>query len=279
MKFKHSLPAIYHSLLPKPLLDADLTEHKATCSACAMAPSVRGPRAKITYEPHLKCCTFEPFIPNFWVGALLKEEMRFPHGVREIRRKIANREGALPIGLVPRLSFQVEFNHREKHEFGNRADWLCPYYHRESDNCGIWKYRGAVCTSFFCQSDFGKPGERLWRKMSDYLSYAEMGLMEDALSELGFSPRQVSDLLDYVNRSAATKEELRSASLPAKEFRRLWDGYEENEIEDFYRKCYDKALAFDRSRFQELAGELGEKMERGLLAQLRRVQERGRDDA
>lgn len=270
MQWKHQIPELYRRLLAPELLAADLHESKATCDDCAMTRERRGARARITYQGHLKCCTFEPFLPNFLVGALLLEEERFPYGVDRIRHKIATREGALPIGLVPRLAFQVEFNSREPGDFGQREDWLCPYYHKDSQNCGVWKYRGAVCTTFYCQSDTGRAGQRLWVKVSDYLSEAEIALTEEVAGLLGFSPSQVSDCLEYVNRFEATESEMATPGIPLNEWRGLWDG-RHNEIEDYYKRCYEEALKFDRGRYLESVGEPGQKREAKMLAQLERV--------
>lgn len=238
-----------------------------------MTREKRGPRAKITYQGNLKCCTFEPFVPNFFVGLLLEEESRFPEAVSVIRRKIASREYALPIGLVPRLGFQVEFNSRGEGEFGNREDWLCPYYRRETESCGIWKYRGSVCTTFYCRSDAGPAGLRFWEKLSGYLSYAEMTLLEEALVNLDFSPRQISACLDYVNRREASAREIGNPSLPLAKWKELWNGYD-SEIESFYRKCAREVRAFDRERFREALGEWGAGEEAKTLQALRKMKEK-----
>jgi hypothetical protein len=270
LKLQHQLPEFYRALLPREILSAEVRETKATCDSCAMTREKRGARARVTYQGHLKCCTYEPFLPNFLVGAVLSHADRFPVGVAAMRAKIEKREFALPIGLVPRLSLQVEFNNRRSGEFGQREDWLCPYYQKDSNNCGIWKYRGSVCTAFFCQSDFGAKGLRFWSRFSNYLGYVEMALAEEALVELDFSPRQISSQLEYLNRKDASASE-RLDSLSAKDWRQIWNGYDSG-VEEFYKKCYEKVKSWDRARFEEALGETGAQQERRVKAQLLRLQ-------
>jgi len=240
----------------------DPQETKATCDQCIMAkPKNRG---VIFYEADLKCCTFYPFLPNYVVGAILSEEsLAAPSAVAAIRRKITNREYSLPLGLVAPPSYQVPFNHRKPNEFGRRADWLCPYFNHEKQNCGIWRHRGAVCTSFYCKSSFGKAGLAYWDELSNYLTYVEMALMEETLVMLDFSPRQISDLLNYLNRQEATKTELSSQRMPEKKARALWNGYYDDQ-EGFFRKCFQIAKELDRKGFRELIGEPGQQLENRL---------------
>ncbi len=259
MKIKYQVPRLYEGLLPKDLLQMDPQETKATCDSCIMArPKNSG---EIFYEPDLKCCTFYPFLPNYVVGAILSDESGAAPGVVEsIRGKIKNREYVLPIGLVAPPSYQVPFNHRKKNEFGRREDWLCPYFNREKQNCGIWRHRGAVCTSFYCKSSFGQAGIQYWNELANYLTYVEMAVMEEALVMLDFSPRQISDLLGYLNRQEATKTELRSRRMLEKKARGLWNGYYDDQ-EVFFRKCFLIARELDRKSFKELLGEPGQQLE------------------
>lgn len=273
MKFRHQIPSLYHSLFPSELLQEDLNETKANCANCSMTRENRGDRARITYERHLKCCTFEPVIPNYFVGAILESESQFPDAAASIRERIRRREYALPIGLVPTVRFQVELNNRQKNEFGNREDWLCPYYQKKTQNCGIWKFRGAVCTTFFCQSDAGASGETFWKGLGSYLNYVEMALLEEVLVLLDFSPRQMSEMLGFINRHQASQVELDSDSLSPATFRRIWNGYD-SDIEGFYKLCYRKALEFNRNGFEEMLGETGLKIEAKVLKQMRKRRER-----
>lgn len=262
MKIKYQVPRVYEQILPKDLLQMDLPETKATCSACIMArPKNQG---RIFYESNLKCCTFHPFLPNYTIGAILTEPAQISAGaLAAIQNKISKSEYSLPMGLVAPVGYQVEFNHRKENEFGQRDDWLCPYYNRELQNCGIWRHRGAVCTSFHCQSSFGVRGQNYWAELSNYMTYVEMALMEEALVMLDFSPRQISDQLEYLNRFEGTASEMKSSRMPLKKARQLWNGYFEDP-ETFYKKCFQIVSNLDKKAYRELIGEPGQRLEENL---------------
>lgn len=257
---KYQLPEIYHKILPTELLQAEVAETKATCGNCNWS----------AYKNHLKCCTYEPYLPNYLVGALL-ENPATPESTREIlRRKIERREFSLPIGLMASVRFQVTFNNRQPQDFGNREDWLCPYYDRQNQNCGIWRNRGAVCTTYYCQSNSGKKGIQFWERFSDYLTYVEMALMEDVLVHMGYSPRQISDCLEYINRQEGSPAEMRSDSLPLAKAQRLWGDFFDKQ-EQFFRKTYLMVKEFDKKRFREALGEMGADIEESLFDDLRKI--------
>lgn len=263
MQLKWQLPHIYSKIVPAELLEWDPQETLATCDACAMAKPQKK-RAPF-YEPDLKCCTFHPFIPNFMVGAVFAEEKESEAAARDLLRdKIKRREYSLPIGMTAPLKYQFEFHAREKQDFGNKREFLCPYYQKETDRCGVWRHRGAVCTTFFCKSVHGKPGLTFWKQFGDYLSYIEMSLMEECLVYLDFSPRQVRDLTEYLNRAEGTAQEARSWVLPEAKARTLWNGYFD-EQEAFFRKCWKLVNEWPAEHFHELLGEYGELLTHEIL--------------
>lgn len=262
MHLKHQLPRIYESLFPREILDFSPNEKKATCESCAMARPKR--RGKIHYQPDLKCCTFHPFLPNYLIGALFKESSSTEaHSIFE--HKIAAREYALPIGMVAPVQYQVAFNQRQAGDFGNKEEWLCPYYNKRSQNCNVWRNRGVVCTTFFCKSSYGKQGLKFWEKLSNYLWYVELALLEEALVMLDFSPRQIVDLLDYHNRFEGTAAETKTTILSEKKSRELWNGYFEDQ-KGFYVKCHDVVSNLNKKDFHEILGEQGQFLEEEIFA-------------
>lgn len=262
---KYQLPEIYHSLFVNKILNVSIAETLATCTDCAMSPDKE--KGETTYQPTLKCCTFHPFQPNYLIGAVLKAQSAARDALKSIQNKIKNLEYALPIGIVAPLRHQVEFNHRKKHEFGNRQDWLCPYYDKEFNRCGIWRHRGAVCTTFFCKSSYGKKGMQFWDRMSDYLTYVEAALMEEALVMLDFSPRQISENLAYLNRFDATEEELKTNYLDKKKAIELWNGYFDDPS-GFYIKSHEIICNLNKRQFKEVMGEQGLMLEKDLISSL-----------
>jgi Fe-S-cluster containining protein len=267
MLLRHQLPQVYSQFLPREILDFGPEETKATCDNCAMSRPQN--KAKIHYRADLKCCTFHPLVPNYMVGAILLDETATAaHKI--LKDKIARREYSLPIGMVAPVKYQVEFNARQENDFGQREDWLCPYYEKSNGNCNIWKNRGVVCTTFFCKSSYGKVGLKFWESLSSYLWYVELALLEEALTMLDFSPRQVMTLLDYHNRQDGTAAEKKSWVLPEKTSRELWNGYLEDQ-EGFFIKAHNIIANMDKTAFHEAVGEQGLDFEEQIFALLPRL--------
>lgn len=251
------LPDLYQRLvraLDGDLLREEVRETRATCDNCAMQPARRGPRARITYRPDLKCCTFDPWVPNFMVGAMLEDQTLSQAGHRAIARKLSSIEECTPLGFRASTDFQRRFLRKDEHEFGNREDWLCPYFDRENQNCGIWRHRGNVCISFFCQSDAGTKGLRFWEEFGDLLHLIELSVMEECLVQLDFSPRQLSELLPLIDRQTHMMHRRLPAITPA-EFKKMWNHYDDPA--EFFRKCYRIAAALSPREIREVVGEAG----------------------
>jgi hypothetical protein len=218
LPLKSQLSDVYYHLLPSSLLSFSLSETKMNCENCSMSrPQHRG---RYPYQKDLKCCTFQPFLPNFLVGKILQSQLP---SADVVKHKILNDDFALPIGIIPSFSFQKQFNNKSLGEFGNRADWLCPYYNPTQQNCGIWQYRGTVCTSFVCKSSYGAKGLKFWESLSNYLHYVEMALMEESLVYLDFSPRQTNEMLALLNNEEREQ-------LPQEKSKMIWTAAEVKNI-------------------------------------------------
>lgn len=262
-KIKSYIPQIYSHFLPKEILELKINETKVNCSNCTMAYSNA---KKITYNINLKCCTYYPYLPNYLVGAILSDPtMTEAHKI--IRKMIETRRYCLPIGLTPPVKYQMLFNKKKKNDFGNDPQLLCPYYNKKNNNCNIWKYRESVCTTFICFSSYGKKGINFWEHMNDYLTYVEMALMEEALVMLDFSPRDISNLLGYLNRDHATNTELKNWNLPKHKAIKLWNGYYD-EQENFYKKCYGLVKKMTKKDFYTAMGLQGKNIESNLRENL-----------
>ncbi len=257
MAFKQVLPKVYQNFLDRKILNLEISETKATCDNCLRARDKRFP---YTYEANLKCCTFVPFLPNFAVGGILKEKL---DGHKVIEKMIGESRFALPLGIFPDFDYQYRFTHKKQKDFGNREDLLCHYYDKEKNRCGIWEFRGVVCTTFFCRSDYGKSGQNLWTEMNNYLSYVEMALAEDCLVMKDFSPRDISDQLVFLNKKDFTKSEKTQTTIQPKELKLYWNGY--TDPKEFYLSCYELVQKQTRKSFKEILGEQGLNLEKRVL--------------
>lgn len=259
IKLELIVPKIYKNILSKKLLGLDTTETKATCENCLRS---RDKRFAYTYKTDLKCCTFHPYIPNFAVGALLNETIE-SSGITKLKTKILNREFAFPVGVMAPFDYQIAFLSKDDEHFGNDKNLLCPYFDSIKNSCSIWQYRGVVCTSFFCRSDHGQNGLKFWAVLSDYLSYVEMALAEECLVQLDFSPRDLSNQLDYLNRREFDPEEVNQKRLLPAIDKALWNGYAEKF--EFYKKCFAIVQKIDRSQFKEILGRQGLELEKEVI--------------
>lgn len=257
---KNHLPEVYHHLLPESLLGLRTEEALAVCEPCSFSPN---------YRSDLKCCTYYPFMPNYLIGAVLSQESNDAFGnlqslgTSQIKALIEKRRYALPIGLVAPVRYQLSFIKRKKADFGHREDWLCPYFNSQTKGCTIWFARSAVCTTFFCRSSQGSAGKSFWHELSEYLTYVEMALLEEFLAYEGYSARQMSDQLDYLNRKKGTLQEKKSWTLPKEKSQSMWGLNSENQIE-FYKKSYLFVKQMNSTQFKELLGEIGKNLEKNV---------------
>jgi hypothetical protein len=91
-----------------------------------------------------------------------------------------------------------------------------------------------------------------------------MALLEEALIRLDFSPRQISEQMEFLNRHKGSGWELSTDVLPVEVSKRLWNGYFE-EQEQFFKKTFQIVKSFSKSDYPEMMGELGSNVEEQLL--------------
>ncbi|HPI41817.1 MAG TPA: hypothetical protein PLJ21_13485, partial [Pseudobdellovibrionaceae bacterium] len=231
---KNILSDVYQDRIPLKILNLKIQETKVDCNQCYRASSkYKGPWP---YKNNLKCCTFHPFLPNYLIGGILSDpQLKKAHAI--IENKIKEGTHALPVGIFAPLEYQKKFHLGDETDFGQDETLLCPYYDKKNHLCSVWEYRGAVCTTFYCQSTYGRSGKVFWRKLRDYISYVEMALMEESLIQRGFSPRDISAQLEFLNYNfTESKLHLKSKADLKKYISEFWRTYEDP-IE-FYKKCY-----------------------------------------
>ncbi len=259
MQLNLILPVIYKNFLNSSVLKLNVVETKATCDNCLRS---RDKRFSYTYQAHLKCCTFHPYLPNYAVGALLQENLQSP-GLERLKEKISSREFAFPVGVMAPFEYQFRFLSKEENHFGNDEKLLCPYYDTGKNKCSVWQYRGVVCTSFYCRSDYGQDGLKFWAVLSDYLSYVEMALAEECLVQLDFSPRDLSNQLAYLNKREFESDEAVQTRLSPEVDKSLWIGYADKF--EFYKKCFAIIQKLDRNQFKEIIGRQGLELEKEVI--------------
>jgi hypothetical protein len=246
------VPEMYRAILPE-LFDQPVAEERnATCDRCAMCPPEVPLFAPDEYfNPKTKCCTYHPALPNFAVGGLLQDESgENAEGRRRIRAAIARRIGVTPLGIQPPPKQRVLYRNG-KLGFGRANALSCPYLELEAGRCSVWRYREAVCTTWFCKHNSGQDGLAFWQQLRDYLLGTQSILCVYVLRTLGFDVDRITD-------STASDSELDERGLddaPPEDaaYAALWHDWIGRE-EQLYRAAYDLLRAVDRETFERLAG-------------------------
>jgi Fe-S-cluster containining protein len=246
------LPELYQSLLPEVFDTLAPTEQKATCASCAMCPpkdagsGSASASADVTYfRPDTKCCTFEPRLPSYLVGAILADERPdMAEGRRRVRAKIAARVGVTPQWLAPPAKREVLFGAAWRNAFGRSLLLLCPYYEREHGLCTVWRHREAVCSTFFCKYDAAADGEQFWKSVRGLVGYVERVVSLHATIALlpGYAPPPDRGL---------TLEDLEDQPPREADYAALWGPWVGRE-EELYLQAYERVRGLDRQGFRAL---------------------------
>ena len=166
-RYAHWLTELLGGTLPE--------EQAATCSRCAM--QVEAVEEGYRFRADAKCCTYVPALPNFLVGAALRELLPGPTRAG-LDRRVADPGVCTPHGL------DVSEDERQKYQaivaaetFGRAPGLRCPHYLEEQGGlCGIWRHRNGVCATWFCKHDRGVAGQRFWQAVEALLALIEREL-------------------------------------------------------------------------------------------------------
>ena len=257
-RIRDHLPALYHDLVPDVLTREVPPERKATCDRCSMCKETCDNLAEPVAAAQLfradtKCCTFHPRLPNYLVGALLcDEDEALAEGQARVRGRIRSRVGTTPQWLKPPAKFDLLYQSAHS-AFGRSAALRCPYYAEDSGRCTIWRYREAVCSTYFCKYVAGADGQKLWTSIKAYVSLLERQLSRYALLQV--APELVYATLDEPGRPAGQLDvaDLEDQAPPAAEYAALWPGFVGRE-EELYRACFQAVRALGAADVERLLG-------------------------
>lgn len=156
-----------------------------------------------------KCCTFQPFVANFYCGAMLEAGVS-PFTAGAMQAVIQ------PLGVMATRRFRDLSDATPDSERGEAH--LCSYFDRKKRSCRIWSFRPGECSLYFCSTD---PKSRERGEWSARAFHLESSMAQMALAHLGFSPRQLSDQVNQLNDP---REDLQSlAATDAEElYRAAW---------------------------------------------------------
>jgi hypothetical protein len=242
-----SLPPLYAPWIEGVLGGPVPEERHATCSACAMCKptAAKAATASLTlFDPATKCCTYVPTLPNFLVGLILENDdpAAIPGRV-SIERRIAAGIGITPLGLQPNPHYVLIYKHAGSDLFGRTPGLRCPHYlPADGGQCGIWRHRNAVCTTWFCKFERGRVGKRFWDALLQLLTMVERHVGLWAAAELGEPIDGLgSALLPYY-----------ATALPGP--RSTWSGRWAARPKEFYRESARLVEPLTWSQVREIGG-------------------------
>lgn len=237
-------------------------ETQATCDDCAMCRSAAEPAGQAAtapafFDPRTKCCTYFPTLPNFLVGRILNEtDPNLASGRKAVADLVAAGVGVTPaaLGSPPQHSLLYR---GMKSAFGRSLTMRCPYYVEQGGQCGIWKHRDAVCSTYFCKHDRGAVGARVWQALTDLLLVVSEALSGHCVLELGLGEDATRRFA--ARRSVARTDEPDPNELDGRrrqDHDRMWGDWRGREAE-FYSACAGVVEAIAPAEALALAGARG----------------------
>lgn len=150
-------------------------EERATCSHCAMCDYGDSSAPESPFRPDLKCCTFQPELPNFLVGEIFRTTSTSAAAIEVVRGRIGGRVNVDPTGIFPTPGYRALFQSglADSRTFGREKSIRCPYFEPNHGTCGIWAHRESVCATFFCRHNRGRVGQEFWARARDLLKALE----------------------------------------------------------------------------------------------------------
>lgn len=223
----------------------------------------------LMFLPNTKCCTYTPQLPNFIVGLILGDESaEMEKGRASIRARMTSKHVINPLFLGRTIDYERRYMGSRERYFGRMAALRCPHYlHEEGGLCSIWRYREAVCSTYFCKHDRGSVGLSFWRRMREYLIEIEKELSLWCALSLGMEPKSVLSLsepefLPDILKQIETEEG--ESHLGNKTYRSLWGDWVDRE-QEYYIEAGLLVKSLDWEQISSLGGQ-------GLSARAKQVE-------
>ncbi len=247
-----ALPPLYarwvNSLLGAPIP----AERHATCDACAMcrpqeaADSESPGQNGYYYDAGTKCCTYTPILPNFLVGRILADrDAAMAGGRASVLDRVKAGIAVTPLGVGRPPGYAALYEKGED-TFGRSAALRCPHYVETTGNCGIWRHRESVCSTWFCKHVRGQVGHAFWRDaLLPLLQAVEGAVAKWCVLELDIGPDALDRLaVDPAWSGRAAPLTAAALDLKADETAQgqIWGAWRGREFE-FYRLCGERVEA------------------------------------
>lgn len=253
------LPPLYARWMDELLAAPIPNESRATCNDCAMwlkpadAPDQPPP---VVFRRDTKCCTFQPELHNFLLGAILDDPDRGLAWAKEmIAVRLLRRTGVTPLGLRPDAFAGLLYDRivdGARETFGRLREVRCPYYIEQGGKCGVWRHRNAMCSTWFCKYERGAVGMTFWKTQLALLRAAERALALWCVLELDLGITAKTTLLYLQNRDGSSARDL-VEPVPEHGYQALWGSYVGRELE-LYRECARLVAGLSWADVRRIAG-------------------------
>jgi hypothetical protein len=254
--FRQALPPVYTGLLPAFFDSPRLEEPRTTCSNCAMLPPTDPVPGHIYFRPDAKCCTYQPNLPNYLVGALLVDpDPALAEGQRRVRAHIASRIGVTSRWLMPSHKTAILYEAAREAAFGRTSLLRCRYL-SEEQSCTVWRHRTGICHTYFCKFTSGPSAQTFWNALALYLTRVEAKLAIHAVKTLAPSLVQPSRLFHQL--SLEDLEDMAPSDAQYASYWGEWSGREEA----FYRAAHGVVAGLSSDEFNTIVGDAALNLEK-----------------
>ena len=224
-----------------------------------MTNRIDQPPLELAFDPHVKCCTYQPDVPNFSVGAVLADTDPIGAGARSVlRQRIAERVGVTPFGIHVAPVYRTLFENGGP-AFGRSRLMRCPYYvDRDGGLCGIWRHRDSVCSTWFCKYDRGAVGKIFWTVLRSVLAQIEMSVKLWVVVEAGLAEEARADLwsrmeYDKLGVRPPLDRHALTTTVDAERYRKDWANFAGREAE-FFARCAELVAGLGSDDVMRLGG-------------------------
>lgn len=250
-----ALPAPFARWVTELLGRLPAAEPRATCHACAMCAGPAdgaAPTARLLFDPQVRCCTYQPHMPNFLAGAVLGSDTAdLAQGRSSLQRRIDEGD-ATPLGVRVSPTYQHLYRSAAETSFGRALALRCPH-HRNDGGCGVWSHRPAVCATWFCKHERGRVGAAQWQALLRWLAAAERIVSLWCLRQLGLGAAQQADALAAHDDAPRLEPAALDRRSDARAQAQAWGDWSGREAA-FYAACAERVATLDLQALLDIGG-------------------------
>jgi hypothetical protein len=257
-----SLPPLYSGWMTELFGEgAEPDEPRATCLSCPMVDRPGQPRLEVAFNAEHKCCTFQPTLPNFLAGAILRGTDEVGEWSRRmLRQRIRQRFAVTPVAIEksPVYGALYELAAVAGPAFGQAKGLRCPYYvDRDGGLCGVWRSRPAICATWFCKHERGPLGRLYARAVEALFREAEHALKYWSLREIDMPLEGIAELwlreTDRENPLRPLDADAMNGTIGDAAYRELW-GAAAGREEEVYAACAERVATLTAADVRRIAG-------------------------